>query len=604
MKHLSSYIFQQKISYLLAILSLLISVSLDLLSPQFTRHIIDDVVIGKNMDVLTPCLLGILLVGIGRFLFQYSKEYLFDAASSKIALQLRTDLFAHVQSLSVDFFDKNNTGELMARIKDDVDKIWAALGYVSMLILEVIYHTVVVLICMFQIHPKLSILPAIAIPAAGILAVGMERKLDSIYGAISDENTLLNTVAEENLAGVRTVKAFAREKHEIKKFFSHNQRYYELNMQQSRVFVRYYPFFQFITKLLPIAVVLLGGYFVVKDSMTLGDLSAFAQYAANIVWPMEMIGWLTNDISSALASYKKLKEIFRQTPQLSAEHTENPSHKKAAGDICFSHVSFSGTAHVSQKEPTEAAHAPARQCVPILRDISFHIEPGKTIGIMGASGSGKTTLINLLERFYDTDTGTIFLDGKDIRSLSLKELRSNISIVSQDVFLFSDTITENIILGKKNEITSSLLHTSAEQAQAAGFIERMEQGYETIIGERGVGLSGGQKQRISLARALAKQTPVLVLDDATSALDMETEKKIQKILLENDATKIIIAHRISSVRHADEIIILNDGEIAERGTHEELLEKKGYYYRTYLLQYGNAPAPDTVFDNKKTLPAM
>lgn len=604
MKHLSSYIFQQKISYLLAILSLLISVSLDLLSPQFTRHIIDDVVIGKNMDVLTPCLLGILLVSIGRFLFQYSKEYLFDAASSKIALQLRTDLFAHVQSLSVDFFDKNNTGELMARIKDDVDKIWAALGYVSMLILEVIYHTVVVLICMFQIHPKLSILPAIAIPAAGILAVGMERKLDSIYGAISDENTLLNTVAEENLAGVRTVKAFAREKHEIKKFFSHNQRYYELNMQQSRVFVRYYPFFQFITKLLPIAVVLLGGYFVVKDSMTLGDLSAFAQYAANIVWPMEMIGWLTNDISSALASYKKLKEIFRQTPQLSAEHTENPSHKKAAGDICFSHVSFSGTAHTSKKEPPEAAHAPARQCVPILRDISFHIEPGKTLGIMGASGSGKTTLINLLERFYDTDTGTIFLDGKDIRSLSLKELRSNISIVSQDVFLFSDTITENIILGKKNEITSNLVHTSAEQAQAAGFIERMEQGYDTVIGERGVGLSGGQKQRISLARALAKQTPVLVLDDATSALDMETEKKIQKTLRENDAAKIIIAHRISSVRHADEIIVLNDGEIAERGTHEELLEKKGYYYRTYLLQYGNAPAPDTVFDNKKTLPAM
>lgn len=492
----------------------------------------------------------------------------------------------------------------MARIKDDVDKIWAALGYVSMLILEVIYHTVVVLICMFQIHPKLSILPAIAIPAAGILAVGMERKLDSIYGAISDENTLLNTVAEENLAGVRTVKAFAREKHEIKKFFSHNQRYYELNMQQSRVFVRYYPFFQFITKLLPIAVVLLGGYFVVKDSMTLGDLSAFAQYAANIVWPMEMIGWLTNDISSALASYKKLQEIFRQTPQLSAEHTENPSHKKATGDICFSHVSFSGTAHTSKKEPPEAAHAPARQCVPILRDISFHIEPGKTLGIMGASGSGKTTLINLLERFYDTDTGTIFLDGKDIRSLSLKELRSNISIVSQDVFLFSDTITENIILGKKNEITSNLVHTSAEQAQAAGFIERMEQGYDTVIGERGVGLSGGQKQRISLARALAKQTPVLVLDDATSALDMETEKKIQKTLRENDATKIIIAHRISSVRHADEIIILNDGEIAERGTHEELLEKKGYYYRTYLLQYGNAPTPDTVFDTKKTLPAM
>lgn len=601
MKPFKKYIFQQKFFYLFAILSMLISVSLDLLSPQLTGRIIDDVVIGKNMEALTPYLLGILLIGMGRFLFQYIKEYLFDAASSKIALQLRTDLFEHIQNLSMDFFDKNNTGELMARAKDDVDKIWAALGYVSMLILEVIYHTAVVLICMFRIHPKLALLPAAVIPIAGILAIVMERKLDSIYGAISDENTLLNTVAEENLAGVRTVRAFARENHEIKKFFSHNQRYYELNMRQSRVFVRYYPFFQFITKLLPITVVLLGGYFVIKDSMTLGDLSAFTQYASNIVWPMEMIGWLTNDFSSALASYKKLKEIQAQAPSVQAENNPHFSGK-ASGDIVFSHVSFSGKNPCQEKEQKETS---ALKTHPILWDISFHIEAGKTLGIMGASGSGKTTLINLLERFYDIDEGTIFLDGRDIRSMSLQELRSNIAVVMQDVFLFSDTITENMALGKKGQTTHEQLRAAAQAAQAAHFIERMEQGYDTVIGERGVGLSGGQKQRISIARALAKQTPVLVLDDATSALDMETEKTIQKNLRENNASKIIIAHRISSVRHADEIIILNDGEIAERGTHEELLEKKGYYYRTYLLQYGSAPASDTS-DSGKTppLPAL
>lgn len=601
MKPFKKYIFQQKFFYLFAILSMLVSVSLDLLSPQLTGRIIDDVVIGKNMEALTPYLLGILLIGVGRFLFQYIKEYLFDAASSKIALQLRTDLFEHIQNLSMDFFDKNNTGELMARAKDDVDKIWAALGYVSMLILEVIYHTIVVLICMFRIHPKLALLPAAVIPIAGILAIVMERKLDSIYGAISDENTLLNTVAEENLAGVRTVRAFARENYEIKKFFSHNQRYYELNMRQSRVFVRYYPFFQFITKLLPITVVLLGGYFVIKDSMTLGDLSAFTQYASNIVWPMEMIGWLTNDFSSALASYKKLKEIQTQAPSVQAENNPHFSGK-ASGDIVFSHVSFSSKPSCQEKEQKETS---ASKKHPILWDISFHIEAGKTLGIMGASGSGKTTLVNLLERFYDIDEGTIFLDGRDIRSLSLQELRSNIAVVMQDVFLFSDTITENMVLGKKGQITHEQLRSAAQAAQAAHFIERMEQGYDTVIGERGVGLSGGQKQRISIARALAKQTPVLVLDDATSALDMETEKKIQKNLRENNASKIIIAHRISSVRYADEIIILNDGEIAERGTHEELLEKKGYYYRTYLLQYGNAPASNTS-DSRKIppLPAL
>lgn len=577
MKKLSTYIFENKFLYLIGILAMIFSVSLDMLSPQLTRKIIDYVVIDGQMELLTQYLIGILMIGIGRCIFQYIKEYLFDSVSSKISLTIRTDLFRHIQSLSMDFFDRNNTGELMARIKDDVDHIWNALGFIGMLIFEVILHTTIILICMFRLHAKLALLPAIVIPLAGILAIIMERKLDKIYGQISDENTVLNTVAEENLAGVRTVKAFAREKYEINKFFSHNKHYYDLNIQQSKVFVRYYPMFQFITKLLPIATILLGGYFVIHDSMTIGDLSAFTQYSTNIVWPMEMIGWLTNDFSSALASNKKLKEIYANLPSISSP--EHPvSMEQVTGTIKFDHISFSGIRGNSKQKEEK---------VPILKDINFEVMAGKTLGIMGATGSGKTSIIHLLERFYEADLGTIFLDGNDIRTISLEDLRKNIAVVMQDVFLFSDTITENIILGKKAETTLETVKESSRAAQASGFIERMDEGYDTVIGERGVGLSGGQKQRISLARALAKKAPVLVLDDSTSALDMETEKEIQKTLYSlSNTTKIIIAHRISSVRHADEIIILQDGEIVERGRHETLMAKKGYYYQTYLSQYG------------------
>lgn len=576
MKKISSYILENYFIYLAAVLAMLLSISFDMLSPQLTRRIIDDVVINSQIKLLTPYLIGILIVGIGRCIFQYIKEYLFDFISSKIALNIRTDLFHHIQSLSMDFFDHNNTGELMARVKDDVDRIWNALGFISMLIIEVIFHTAIALFCMFHINVKLTILPAIALPIAGMAAIIMEKRLDKIYGEISDENTILNTVAEENLAGVRTVKSFAREKYEIKKFFSHNQRYYELNMQQSKVFVKYYPFFQFITKLLPIITVLLGGYFVIQDQMTLGDLSAFTQYSTNIVWPMEMIGWLINDFSSALASNKKLKAIYANTPSIKVP--KNPIEiKTVSGSVQFEHISFSGINKDADNKK-----------VPILKDISFDVKPGNTLGIMGATGSGKTSIIHLLERLYEADSGTIFLDDIDIRMLSLKDLRKNIAVVMQDIFLFSESVTENIMLGKKTDIDFDSVKQAAAQAQASEFIEKMDHSYDTVIGERGVGLSGGQKQRISLARALAKKSPILILDDSTSALDMETEKKVQKTLksLQN-TTKIIVAHRISSVRYADEIIILKDGEIAERGTHETLMEKQGYYYQTYLSQYGD-----------------
>lgn len=564
---LSYYVRKYWYYYAFAIISMLLSVSLDLLSPVITKTIVDQVLVGGNLSLLPKLLVGILAIGIGRCIFQYTKEFTFDIVSNKISIHLRRNLFQYIQKLDISFFDNVSTGELMARVKDDIDKIWNVLGFVGMLLIEVTVHTVLVLFCMYRISPKLALVPTLVLPIIGSVAIVMERKLGKIYGEISEENAVLTTVAEENLSGVRTVKAFAREGYEIKKFLSHNNRYYELNMKQSKVFVKYYPYFQMVTKLLPFSALLLGGYLYIEGELTLGSLSAFTEYSMNIVWPMEMLGWLTNEFSAALASNKKIAAIYENVPKI--KDPDAPlvlSHVK--GDVRFEHVSFS---HNGKQ---------------ILTDVSFHIRPGKTLGIMGATGAGKTSIVNLLERLYEVDEGSIQLDETDIKQLTLHQLRSSISLVMQDVFLFSDTVLDNIRLGKRKQLAIQDVTAAAKQAEADRFISRMDETYETIIGERGVGLSGGQKQRISIARALSKHTPILVLDDSTSALDMETEHAIQKNLSSlNKTTKIIIAHRISAVRNADEIIYLDDGRIAERGTHEELLNKRGLYYETYQTQY-------------------
>lgn len=547
---------------------MILQVSLDMLTPQITKRIIDDVIGNGNLAILSKLLFTIFIIGLGRCIFGYLKEFTFDRVSSKIASKLRKHLFNHIQSLSVSFFDKTNTGELMSRVKDDVDKIWNSLGFVGMLIIEVVIHTSIVLYCMFHLSVKLLLVPVIAMPLVALLAVLMEKKLDKVYEDISEENAILNTVAQENLAGVRTVKAFAREKFEIQKFLSHNNRYYELNMRQSKALIKYQPLFQMITKLLPIITIIYGGFLVIEGEITLGTLGAFTEYSMNIVWPMEMLGWLTNEFASALASRKKIKKIYEEKPSIIEK--ENPvTLERVKGNISFNHVSLT----LDNKE--------------ILKDISFQLKEGHTIGIMGATGTGKSSIINLLQRFYDVTSGSITLDGVDIRNISFDNLRKNISLVMQDVFLFSDTINENVKFGKRESMKQDTILKALSDAQAKDFIEKMEDQYETMIGERGVGLSGGQKQRISIARAFAKKAPILVLDDSTSALDMETEHLIQETLNTfTKTTKIIIAHRISAVRNANEIIFLENGRIAERGTHYELLNKKGLYYQTYIAQYG------------------
>ena len=553
--------------YFIAITALLISIVLDMISPMVTGRIIDGVIIGGQLQLLNRFLLTLLSIGAGRAVFGYLKEYIFDLVSVQVTCDIRKTVFQHIQKLPLRFFDNSNTGELLARLKDDVDKFFSVSGFVGMLIIESIIHVAAVLFCMFRISPKLTVIPLMLMPAVAFLALRMESKLGIIYDQISEANARMNTIAQENLAGVRTVKAFAREEFEIKKFQAQNQEYYTLNMNQAKCLARYQPNITFLTRIMIFMILLFGGFMVMNGELTLGKLGAFAEYGNNILWPMEIIGWLSNEIASAYAANKKLRTIMVETSEI--KEPDTPLLPAAfQGELEFKHVSFA----VDNNE--------------ILKDISFHLKPGKTLGIMGMTGAGKTSIVNLIERFYDPTEGEICLDQVNIRQFPLKALRQSFALVMQDLFLFSDTISENIRIGKRDRIPAQTIETAAFHACAHDFISRLTDGYETVIGERGVGLSGGQKQRISIARAIAKETPILILDDSTSALDMETEYAIQQELeLMKHTSKIIIAHRISAVRHADEILILQDGEIVERGTHDDLMAQKGYYYDTYVVQY-------------------
>ena len=621
--NLFRYFKRYSFLYLIALLAMTAGTMLDQAAPLIVQHIIDDVLIAKRMEILNFLLLGILGIGVGRCIFQYTKEYACDYAGSKIASEVRINLFQKIQSLSANFFDGINSGELMSRVKDDVDRIWDIAAFMGILMAEVFIRTVTTIIFMVRINWQLALIPIVGMIGSGVIAIMMEKQLDDLYGAVMQEGSEMNNTAAENLAGVRTVKAFAREGFEIAKFHKHNQKFYELNIDLSRVFVKYNPMIQTITRLLSVISLLLGGLIVMKGNplqggtkMSVGELIAFTQYVGGMIWPMEMLGWLTNGFSSAKASVKRLNKIYAELPDITenselAKNTQGDDAELAdamfsqfdiAGDISFEHVTYSPVVECSRSEcientaesdnnvvsirPSDYSTTGKTETRKILDDVSFDIKAGQTLGIMGSTGSGKTTIINLLKRMYDVTDGSIKLDGIDIRELPLPTLRRAISCVMQDIFLFSDTIDGNIRLGARESITTAEVRSALNQSHASEFVDKMEEKENTVIGERGVGLSGGQKQRITIARALARKTPVLVLDDSTSALDTETEQEIQGVLAElSGITKIIIAHRISAVRKADKIIVLDKGRVAECGTHEELLALGGLYKETYDSQY-------------------
>lgn len=571
MKRVLKYAWRYKHLYVIPIVAMFIALGLDMFNPIVTQKIIDDVIRGGRFELLNTLLFALLGITLGRAIFGYIREFLFDYAGSKVTLDIRNDLFSHIQKLPFDYFDGVNTGEIMSRTTEDVTNIWNAMGFAILFFIEQILYLVIATIMLFTIDWKLALICLVTMPPMLILALKLEKKIGEAYEHLSDQSAVLNTTAQENLAGVRLVKAFGREKHEMEKFFKQNEENYRLNLNQAKVWAKYHPVIEFFSNLVVVVVISVGGMFVVGSQITLGELVKFNGYIMMLIWPMRLMGWLTNLIARCNASAKRIFAIIDTKPTItSPENPVNPTHIK--GNVVFENVSF--------KYNNEY----------VLKNININAKAGSTIAIMGATGSGKSSIINLVGRYYDCTEGRILFDGVDVKKMDLTNLRDEISVVMQDTFLFSDTIEQNIKFATE-DINEEDFDEAVKYGQVEEFVNEMEDGYQTVIGERGVGLSGGQKQRISIARALLKKSKVLILDDATSALDMETEYQIQKALEKRkDITKFVIAHRISAVKNADEIIIVEKGEIVERGTHKSLLWKKGKYYEIYCEQFKDIDA--------------
>ncbi len=579
---MKKYLIRNWWRYLIGGISLICSTAIDVLVPFITLSMVDDVIVGRDMEIFKRDILLFVAAGLGRALFQFVKEFLCDMSGCRVASGLRKDMMKHIFSLNKGYFDSNNTGELMARVREDAGAVWDLTGFVGMLFTEAAIYFTGVVICMIRLNWKLSLVPLVFMPPLAYVAIHLEKKLDKDYDDISERNADLTKVVEENISGVRTVKAFSAESLEMKKFDEKNEAYGEANRKFAFDLADSDPLLSTIPKIMQAMVVAIGGYAAIRGDITYGTLVAFVSYSISIVWPIENLGWMLSLISQGLAGYKKISKVMNTSSTITdpdksggaGKDSESGDRESAPdlskeGEISFENVDFD----IDGKK--------------ILDGISFNIKKGKTLGIMGATGAGKSTIVNLIERFYDVSGGRVLIEGRDIRSMALSDVRAFSSVVTQDVFLFSDTITENVRLGSRETMQDRTVRDAIKSACAKEFVEKITGGYEAVIGERGIGLSGGQKQRLSIARALARKADLLVLDDSTSALDMETEAAIQKEIREKtDMSKIIIGHRISSVKDADEIIVLEDGRIKERGTHRELLGKKGLYYRTYEAQYG------------------
>ncbi len=560
--------------YILCLIVLFGGVIADSFIPRMVQRIIDDVIIAGRLEIALKLLFFFFSLFVMRGFFKYLQEFISDTISQGVTHDIRSAIFDHSQKQGGSFFKKNSPSEVMSRVRHDSENVGFSFGFCLLFLIEIVVHCVVMFFSILSLKPVLAITVVVFMPIIAILTIMEERKGDKISEDISDETATMNKTASEALTGVRTVKAFGWEEFEKTRFGKRNRNFFRLSVSLEDLYAGFDSATWSLSRIMQACSILFGGYLVIKESLTLGELASYVEYVNSLVWPMLEIGWLIASFSSSNASGKKINALLKEHDEVSIMPPLLSPDMENGKAVEFKAVSL----RIGENQ--------------ILDDVNFRVSEGHTLGIMGETGSGKSIIVKLLTRFMDPTSGEISIGGVDISHLPLEAVRGDVAAVTQDVFLFSETIRENLKKGRQSELSDEEMIHYSGLSDAHEFIERLEEGYDTVIGERGVGLSGGQKQRLCIARALLKKAPILVLDDSTSALDMETEKEIQHSLrkLNEDGIKIIIAHRISAVRHADEIIYLEKGRIRERGCHEELMKLKGLYYETYVAQYSKEEA--------------
>lgn len=542
---------------------------LTIVNPYISGIIVDDIIGAGNrklLPVMIVCLLGVTAI---KGILRYSSQVMFEICSQGVLFSMRDEVYKKLLHEDFAFYNKNTTGDLMSRQTGDMDAIRHFIAYVIYSVYENILLLSFALIMIFTVNIKLALCMLAVLPFTALTTYSQSKRVHPAFRNIRQHFSSLNTFVQENISGNRVVKAFAKEDYEIEKFHKENDGYREAELKASAVWMKYVPIFEFLSYVLTVILMLYGGYMVVQGEITMGNLVTVNGYLWMLTIPLRMAGWWINDIHRFITSAEKIYATYSTEPDIK-KPSRPVERKHFAGEVSFENVSY-------QADDAD-----------IISDISFKVKAGQTVGIIGSTGSGKSTVMNLLCRFYDASMGEVKVDGINVKDLDLYDLRDNIGIAMQDVFLFSDTIEGNIAYGRPN-CSFEEVKKAAKMADANLFIQNMPEGYDTIVGERGVGLSGGQKQRISLARALLKDPSILILDDTTSAVDMETESYIQKQLknIEKDCTIFIIAYRISSIKDADLILVMDKGRIVEQGTHDELVAAGGYYATAFHHQYGD-----------------
>lgn len=563
-----SFLKKYRVRMIVGLILVFITSLLVLINPQISGMIVDEVIEGQHYEKLGILLLIMIGVTLVRSLLRFIFLMCFESSSQGLVYDMREEAYRKLMKEDFNFFNKNRTGDLMSRQTGDMDAVRHMVSHVIYFSFENILVFLMALVMIFSVNVKMALCMLIVLPFTLAVTLSQRRHIKPAFDRVRDCFSSLNAFAQETIAGNRVVKAFAKEDYELEKFDRENDGYRDAQLNAASIWMKYIPMFEILSQCLTIILMIMGGFMVIDGEMTIGNMVTVNGYLWMLNSPLRQAGWIINDLQRFLTAIEKIYKVYTTEPDI-----KQPEHvvekRKLKGSVTFDHVNY------YTNDDT------------VLKDISFHVEPGQTVGIIGATGSGKSSLINLICRFYDVNQGRVLVDDIDVRNLDLQTLRGNIGIAMQDVFLFSDTIEGNIAYGNP-DCTFEQVQAAAKIANADEFIREMPEGYDTIIGERGVGLSGGQKQRISLARAILKDPSIIILDDTTSAIDMETESMIQNELkkISDERTVFIIAHRISSIIHADQILVLDNGRLVERGTHEQLLAKKGYYSTVFHHQYG------------------